>query len=688
MAFIYDGKDLDKLDDDEVLDIYNKMTPEEQFTYSKYKAEQEAEPGFNYDLATKRTFTESVEPYEFLMGIDNGFKRKQEVIKMQNKAVDLGLIKTQFKKLWEAYQDEHNGYKSVEMDNLSRTQFTGQDQEYKTSWIATDNGVYKQTEHGKKVACSHPIYVSKRLINIDSGLESVVIRYKTHTKWRSVTVDKSKLTTINKITELASYGISVTSQNANNLIEYLQELQDINIDILTVVDSSNRLGWYDGINEFLPYSKDLYFDGDSNLSRLFDSVHTAGIKDKWIETVSSLWERGIVPKLVLSSSAGSVLVKLVGGLVNFFHVWSPESGSGKTVYLKLASSFWGKPNVYMQSFNSTRVAQEYMAGTLKDLPLILDELQTQNNNRGGNYFSVYFLAQGQGKNRANTDGTLRAVEQWQNIILTSGETPLLNDAVGEGAFARTIQVKLDKTHFTYVEGNQLDKTLNKNYGWGGYLLVNVIQDLGVDKIQDRFTQICMDIDKQIPNVHEKHIGLGAIEILASELICKYVLNLDQSQAISVKDIEPFLLKKEVLSVSKRAYDFIIDWVASNKISFKDDARERLGTTKINKDGSITIFIIKTKFNEVLKREGFSPKAVLSEWEEKGITETTTQSDGTVRNGVRAYINGIQTWTIPITIDSPSDGDEESEDKTKGDYIINDIPEGTNILAETFGWEKK
>ena len=651
MAFIYDGKDLDKLDVDEVLDIYNKMTPEEQFTYSKYKAEQEAEPGFNYDLATKRTFTESVEPYEFLMGIEDDFKRNQEVIKMQNKAVDLGLTKTQFKTLWHAYQDSHNGYKSVEMDNLSRTQFTDQDQEYRTSWIATDNGVYKQTEHGKKVACSHPIYISKVLENIDTSLESVELKFKPRKNWKTVVVSRSTINNVNSITKLADQGVLVNSNNAKNLIDYLAELEAVNRDCIPMLDASSRLGWFRGIEEFIPYSKEVQFDGDANLSKIFDSVKPTGDKEVEYSYTKEVWNLGPEAKIMLSGAVASLLVKICKTHVTFYHIWSSKSSTGKTVILNTAASIFGRPKDYVQNFNSTKVAQERTANTLKNLPFCLDEYQTAGYN-----YSVYYLAEGQGKGRANKDGSLRDSGGWQNTILTNGESPLISRNDGEGAFARAVQVEIRDILVDFEMGNRISHLSDENYGYIGLGIVKMIQGLGEDDIKKRFNQLSTQIN-DLGTIQQKHIGSGAIAILASELLATLL----RSEPLTVSDIEPYLLKKDDESIGVRAYDYINDFIASNSNRFEDmDDDNNQGSSfsetygQIEYEGigddkeAVKAYIISRTFDQIMDEAGFPVDSVLSEWEKLDLIEVEVRGDK-LRYRKRKTINGNRVYCIIIDL---------------------------------------
>ena len=67
----------------------------------------------------------------------------------------------------------------------------------------------------------------------------------------------------------------------------------------------------------------------------------------------------VFPRLILAASFASVLVKPLGGLPFFLHIWGGTE-VGKTVGLMLAASVWANPEVgrYIHTFNSTSVGRE------------------------------------------------------------------------------------------------------------------------------------------------------------------------------------------------------------------------------------------------------------------------------------------------------------------------------------------
>lgn len=114
------------------------------------------------------------------------------------------------------------------------------------------------------------------------------------------------------------------------------------------------------------------YDGAGEEShRIIAAVVPHGDKDKWMEMAAKLRTMQAA-RVMLAASFASVLLPLQQRSF-IFHLWT-NSRSGKTAVLKAAVSIYGDPNVLMRSYNSTAVGIERTAGTVRNIPLALDEL--------------------------------------------------------------------------------------------------------------------------------------------------------------------------------------------------------------------------------------------------------------------------------------------------------------------------
>ena len=112
------------------------------------------------------------------------------------------------------------------------------------NWIANDNGIRTFGPFGGEIlACYHPIIPVQRLINAETHREKIKLAYKKGEHWKDIIVDKGTIASANKIVGLADFGISVTSESAKNLVRYLSDIENFNMERIEVQVSTGKLGW-------------------------------------------------------------------------------------------------------------------------------------------------------------------------------------------------------------------------------------------------------------------------------------------------------------------------------------------------------------------------------------------------------------------------------------------------------------
>ena len=172
---------------------------------------------------------------------------------------------TMVKAYMKQHEERRSGLSSV-VNNL--TDFKDQPIELLTGdWIANDDGILRRNgEQGMDVACVHPILPVQRLVNIDDGTVRLRIMFRRDFRgWREVIANKSTLFSSREIKKLADKDISVSDKNAAFLVEYLQDLEDLNHNTIPEAQSVSHLGWTSN-GLFSPYMENLEFDGLENFS--------------------------------------------------------------------------------------------------------------------------------------------------------------------------------------------------------------------------------------------------------------------------------------------------------------------------------------------------------------------------------------------------------------------------------------
>ncbi|MEG1773211.1 MAG: DUF927 domain-containing protein, partial [Clostridia bacterium] len=133
-----------------------------------------------------------------------------------------------------------------------------------------DAGNYECNENFIKdkngvIICYHPLIPVEKYKNDITGGEKIKIAFYKLEKWSDVIVNKSDISVSNKIIKLADIGVEVTSENAKDIVKYLNEILNINIEKIKTNNSISHIGWIegdDGEYKFLPYDNRGLFDGD------------------------------------------------------------------------------------------------------------------------------------------------------------------------------------------------------------------------------------------------------------------------------------------------------------------------------------------------------------------------------------------------------------------------------------------
>ena len=160
-----------------------------------------------------------------------------------------------------------------------------------------------------------------------------------------------------------------------------------------------RAGWVGDV--FFPYllnSPMLAQEDEENAERFLEHLRQNGSKEKWFSMAAKVRSMPFA-RAMLAASFASPLLYLLQHRNIYFHNWC-DTKYGKTAALKFAMSVWGDPASLVKSYFATMVGMEHRAGTMKHLPLALDELQTIDKRMSINKYGLYA-----GKRRRKDPGT-------------------------------------------------------------------------------------------------------------------------------------------------------------------------------------------------------------------------------------------------------------------------------------------
>lgn len=522
--------------------------------------------------------------------------------------------------------------------------------------ISDEDGVeIIRSEEGVEIAttlCNEPLIISKCTENVDNGTEKFELSFHRNNKWKKVVISRANALNKNKIIGFADNGLPVSSDNSEGVVRYISAYEAENAKKIPFVRSINRIGWMG--KEFYPYLVEgevLYEDSEG--TEIVNSLVSQGSEEVWMQTAEKL-RKGTFSRVVLDASFASPLLELLQVRVIILHLWH-SSRSGKTAILKFGLSIWGDPMKLMGNFNSTAVGLERRAGTLKNLPLGLDELQVLNERRLSPSLIVYSLGNGYGKTRGAKNGGLQEVPTWRNSIISTGEQPLSNENSMDGVNSRVLEIygqPIDDAGF----GREVHQISESNYGFVGKTYIEyLVNEVASDKKQmhEDFEEMRNTLNQQFALLKKGDAGvhLDTITVLAladwysSVSVFGVAKDVAWDEAV---ELGIALLcnakEQEKEDVVVRAFSYITDWIAANRTRFEKHALPCYGMVEGNQ-----VFVIASELRNALENGGFSYTKCMKGFKERGYMDSYLDASGVERTQYQKRIQGVNVRAVCLNI---------------------------------------
>lgn len=178
-----------------------------------------------------------------------------------------------------------------------------------TRYEINENGAIYEIipDVGKILVCYHPILPIEKFTNLEDGTEKIKIAFYKKEKWNNIIVDKSVISSNQKIVNLSDYGIEVTTENAKFLVKYLSEIANMNEGKIKTNVSVSRLGWFK--NLLIPYSNGLEFDNQKEMPNLKEKFAESGKLEEWIDFLKEKRKYNTISRIVMAASVASILLR-------------------------------------------------------------------------------------------------------------------------------------------------------------------------------------------------------------------------------------------------------------------------------------------------------------------------------------------------------------------------------------------
>ena len=516
---------------------------------------------------------------------------------------------------------------------------------------------------------SEPVVITRKLENVDDGQEKLEITFRRNNRFKSICISRSAALNKTQLIRYADSGLPVNSGNAEDMVSYLAAYEAKNNRCIPCVRSIDRIGWVG--KEFYPYHTDGTMELESdvaNVTQMISGLAQEGALEAWLKA-AEIVRAGSVSRAVLAGSFASPLLHWLKQRVFLTHVWHDSRG-GKTATLKLALSVWGDPVKLLTSYHATTVGLERSCAAMKHLPLGLDELQALAEKRMTVESIVYSLGNGFGKLRGAKNGGLQKTLQWRNIILSTGEMPLIRESCMDGVGSRVLEL-YGRPIADEVTAREMHQVSERHYGHAGkryieYLAEEILQEDGKleNLYHDMQAHLRAEYGKQQEGEPGVHFDNITVLCLGDYLSSLSVFSLDSEEAwaqavkLGVELLENNAQLQPEDSI-QRAWDFTVDWIGSNRVHFQSPMLNysfvRYGSFAANH-----VNLIPSTFRKALEDAGFSYAKSVKGFVSRGWFDSFIDTDGKNRSQYQCKIDGVNMRVFRCKLKVGADDSSEDD----------------------------
>lgn len=567
----------------------------------------------------------------------NEIERIEQENKLYLQAKELGVLK-QFKSSLKKYEELLKD--KIVLDNSLKLPKCDYDIENYNmgKYICNINGITDSKSDYK--FSFFPILPVERYINQETGKEKVKIIFYKENKWQERIVDKSQLSSTQKLLILSDYGLDVTSENAKYYVNYFNEI--LNLNDIKKLESVSHLGWSG--KSFIPYDSYGIFDGADENASIYKAISTKGNCEKWKEVVYKLRDHKII-KVLMAVTLASPLLEIIGVPPYMVNLWSSMSGNGKTLSCMIAMSIWGNPEAGALRLSSNNTQNYYIAvaSFLRNITCYFDELQIVKHSKNLDLESLIMdLCNGTEKGRLNKNSQTKEIKNWYNNFLFTSNDSLVKENAGEQLYNRVVDIEINEK---LIDGNgyEIANVIKNNYGFAGKEYISYLHKIGDDGIKRRFKNFYDELVIQ-RNITDKQAG-----VLASILVANQIGNeciFEDDYVLDVADICDYINDKNEIKTSIKAKKYIIDIINANKKKFEDNYGEIWGRFK-EIGGYKFCYINSQMLFRELAKGGFEFNTVKKEWADMKFLRKNSQDKYVLQTTVDGQKGGYVVLDLNI-----------------------------------------
>lgn len=277
---------------------------------------------------------------------------------------------------------------------------------------------------------------------------------------------------------LASRGVAVNQKEWDRIMAYTKAWTD-ELQASAVADvAKHQFGWAtDAMESFVVGDREIFGDHVSynppspKTAYLFPAFEPKGTLEGWVDQANFYNRPGLEPwQFMICLSLGSPLMRMTQAHAAIFHMFSDDTGFGKTTTQNLALAAFGEPRSLRLNLSDTLNSQMNRYELFKDLPAQLDEASNMSPEDASDL--VYGLTTGRQKARMSqgSNGERRRGAPWHLTLGISSNASFVSKILAYKAAPKAEMARLLEFHaykHTFKSKQETDDfaiTVGDHYG--------------------------------------------------------------------------------------------------------------------------------------------------------------------------------------------------------------------------------
>ena len=484
-----------------------------------------------------------------------------------------------------------------------------------------------------KLIYHNDLYVVKRIHDVELG-EAIVMRlHLPRDGVREFTIPLTSVTSKEELRkQLSMQGIAVTRMD--ELMQYTTTWVN-QLQLTDKADEARRqFGWTDdNLEGFILGNEEIRKDSiefnppSTPTAGLFPSFEPRGTLEDWKETINFYNRDGFeLHQFVVGTSFGSPLMAMSPINCAGLHIYSKESGVGKTTAMAAGISVWGNPDDLIIHERDTFNTKMNRGEVYHNLPLYMDELTNTSGKELSNL--AYQLTGGRQRGRmsASSNTERHRGDSWRLLAVTTGNTSMVErisiiKAMPKAEAQRIMECRVSRIHFeTKEETDVFSACLQNNYGHAGKIYVQHIMN-NLDEVKKLLSDVQARVDAKA--------GLTAENRYWSILVASTITGLMLAKRVGLVDYD-----------IKKVFAWAVEKLKENKRQVEDMsvAVEETLNDYIHEHWSNVLWIKST--DDLRKQEDGVTELIIPESQARGKLVARYETDLK-----RAYliVKPLKTW---------------------------------------------